>query len=166
MTTDTAAARSIFAVPFQGQDEDLPVCHAAALYLARNVPTPTFEKLSALLFLADCAHLARYGALMFGGAYEAMRDGPTPTAFLHLARSSQLDLSASPDVSELSDGVMDVLGEVMHLHGEETAEEVSAKTRVEAWQSVPPGQAMTAAHIAHTLPNAAAVLEHLADPHP
>lgn len=166
MTTHTAAARSLFAVPFQGQGEDLPACRAAVLYLSQRVPAPTFEKLSALLYLADRAHLAHYGALMFGGAYEAMRDGPTPTALIHLARSGPIDVSQAPDMDELSAGVLEALEEVIAQHGEETAEKVSKQTRGEAWQSVPPGQAMTAAHIARTLPNAAAVLEHLADPHP
>jgi hypothetical protein len=165
MTTHTAA-RLPFAVPFQDQGEDLSACRAAVLYLAHRVPAPTFEKLSALLYLADRTHLAHYGALMFGGAYEAMRDGPTPTAFLHLARSGPLDLSEAPDMGELSAGVLEVLEAVIVQHGEETAEEVSARTRGEAWQSVPPGQVMTAAHIARTLPNAAAVLDYLADPHP
>lgn len=157
MTTPTAAA-------FQG--EDLTACHAAALYLARRVPACGFEKLSALLYLADCAHLARYGALMFGGAYEAMRDGPTSTAFLRVARSGPIDVREAPDMGELSAGVLEALEAVIGQHREETAQEASAQTRGEAWQSVPPGQAMTAAHIARTLPNAAAVLDYLADPTP
>ncbi|MDO4244686.1 MAG: hypothetical protein Q4C89_01510 [Deinococcus sp.] len=156
---------------FAGSDlwaeEDLEACRAAALFLAQHAPAPTFEKVSALFYLADRAHLSRYGALICGGTYEAMRHGPTPGPLLTLTRQG-LDLTAgaAPDMEELSPAALEVMGEVLALYGEDAPEEVSARTRGEDWKTCPPGLPMTAAHIARTLPNARAVLEHLADPHP
>lgn len=157
------AASSFFAE--QHDAGDIEACRAAALYLAAHTGAPSFEKLSALLYLADRAHLSRFGALMFGGTYEAMRHGPTPGPLLALARQG-LDLSAAPDMEELSPAALEVLGEVLALHGEEEAAQVSAAARGTDWQTCAPGLPMTAADIARTLPNARAVLEYLADPHP
>lgn len=145
--------------------EDLEACRAAVFYLAGRVPSPTFEALSALLYLADRAHLSRYGALMFGGAYEAMRHGPTPTPFLRLTRAG-LDLGQVPDMDEFSTAVLQALDAVAGPHGHESPQVLSALSRDEAWATCPPGEAMTAERVAATLPNARAVLDYLADPHP
>lgn len=165
MTAHETPAPPSFAALWAGS-EDLAACRAAVLYLAQRVPAPTFEALSALLYLADRAHLSRYGALMLGGAYEAMRHGPTPTAFLCLARTWPLDLTAAPDMDELSPAVLEALDGVTAQHGQVSPEALSALSRDEAWATVPPGEALTAARIAATLPNARAVLDYLADPHP
>lgn len=165
MTTHTAALS--FSSPRPSRDgEDLPGCRAAVLFLVHQIAAPTFEKVSALLYLADRTHLSRYGALMFGGAYEAMRDGPVPTVLINLAMAGPIDVREAPDLDELSAGVLDVLEEVIARHGDETPQEASAHTRGEAWQSCPPGQAITALRIAKTLPNAAAVVDYLEVPHP
>ncbi|GAA5438171.1 hypothetical protein [Deinococcus aquaticus] len=164
--TEQRTPPSLFAAPhFQAQGEDLNVCRAAALYLAQRVPSPTFEHLSALLYLADLEHLSRCGALIFGGAYEALRDGPAPSAFLHLTRAG-LDLSAAPDLEELSPAALEALSACADRHGQASAPHVTALTRGEVWKAHPAGQPITAAHLARALPNARAVLEHLADPHP
>lgn len=163
MEARTPAPASFFAA--HPHREDLEACRAAALYLARRVPAPTFEKLSALLYLADRAHLSRFGALICGGAYEAMRHGPTPGPLLTLARQG-FDLTGTPDMDELSPAALEVMGEVLARYGEEEGAALSALTQGEDWKTCPPGQPMTPEAIARTLPNARAVLEHLADPHP
>lgn len=166
MTALHTAPHAVFdCPPFQADGEDLEVCRAAALYLAQRVPSPTFEQLSALLYLADRLHLSRYGVLIFGGTYEALRDGPAPACFLHLIREG-LNLSEAPDLEELSPAAIEALSACLELHGQDTAQEVTAKTRDAVWQGHPGGQPITAADLARTLPNARAVLEHLADPHP
>lgn len=165
MTVQHNPAPLLFAVSHGVTGEDLEACRAAALYLAGRVTAPTFEKLSALFYLADLAHLGRYGALMFGGHYEALRDGPAPSALLHLTRAG-LDLGGVPDLGELSPAMLEALGEAVAQHGQARPEEVSAVTRGEVWTAKEAGQPITAQDMARTLPNARAVLEHLEDPHP
>lgn len=165
MTVHRTHAPFSFAVPMWEHGEDLDACRAAVMYLAGRVSAPTFEKLAALLYLADRAHLSHYGALMFGGAYEAMRHGPTPTPFLRLTRAG-LSLGEAPDMDELSPATLEALDSVTAQHGQARPEALSALSRDEAWATCPPGEALTAARIAATLPNARAVLDYLADPHP
>lgn len=165
MTVHRTPAPASFAAPLWADGEDLEACRAAALYLAQRVTAPTFEKLSALLYLADRAHLARYGALMFGGHYEALRDGPAPSAFLHVTRAG-LDLTGAADLEDLTPAMLEALAETAAQYGQASPEAVSAHTRGEAWQAWEAGQPITAEDLARTLPNARAVLEYLADPHP
>lgn len=143
-----------FPTPAGQPGEDPGTCHAAALYPATRVSSPSFETLSALLYLVDRAHLSRYGALMFGGVYEARRHGPAPTVFLHLVGAG-LDLGDAPDPDDLSPAVLTVLDETIARHGQEGPEALGALSRNEAWRSCPPGGVMTAASIAATLPNPA-----------
>lgn len=165
MTAQNTPAPPRFAVSTWATGEDEGACRAAALYLVGRVPAPTFEKLAALLYLADRLHLSRYGALMFGGTYEALRDGPAPSALLRVARAG-LDWGGVPDLGELSPAVLEVLEDVAAHYGQEDPAQVSAHTRGEDWRAGEAGQPITAQDMARTLPNARAVLEHLEDPHP
>lgn len=49
------------------------------LYLSRRSKEPTFHRISKLLYFADRIHLARYGRLICGDSYTAMKHGPVPS---------------------------------------------------------------------------------------
>lgn len=190
MTTHNLPPLPLFPVPatFWADGEDLDAARAALLYTASSVSRPTVQKLSALFYFADRLHLGRYGALMFGGRYEALKHGPAPVGAYGLLRAAQAhpedaraygftvqgqgDASpavvplAAPDMEELSAAVVDCLNWAIAEHGQADGASLSLLSMDEAWQTCPPGEAMTAAHIAASLPNARAVLEHLADPYP
>ena len=141
--------------------------------------------LSAALYLADRLHLSRYGALMFGGYYEALKHGPAPVGVYGLLRAAErtggaygftvqgvghasplVRPHAQPDMQELSVSVLESLDAVLAEHGQQDGEALSLLSQDEAWKLCGPGEVMTAELLASTLPNARAVLEHLADPHP
>ncbi len=54
---------------------------AVMLYIAKSVDADTY-RMSKLLFLADYAHLARFGRPIVGGKYCAMANGPVPSEAL------------------------------------------------------------------------------------
>ena len=183
MTAQQTPPLSSFAAVHEGQDLD--AARAAILYAVSRLPSPTVPALSAALYLADRRHLSRYGALMFGGYYEALKHGPAPVGVYGLLRAAQLSggaygftvqgqghaaplilAHAEPDMAELSAGVLDSLDAVLAEHGQQSGEALSLLSQDEAWKLCAPGEVMTAELIASTLPNARAVLEHLADPHP
>ena len=168
--------------------EDIEAARATLLHVASSILRPKVRKLSALLYLADRVHLGRSGALMLGGFYEALKDGPAPLGAYNLLRAAQahpedartfgfsvqgqqndslavLPLSA-PDMDELSAAVLECLNLAITEHGQQDGPSLSQLSMDEGWQSCPPGGTMTAAHIAAYLPNARAVLDHLTDPYP
>ncbi|WP_420594398.1 type II toxin-antitoxin system antitoxin SocA domain-containing protein [Deinococcus sp.] len=185
MTAQQTPPLSSFAAVHEGQDLD--AARAAILYTAVRLPSPSVPALSAALYLADRLHLSRYGALMFGGYYEALKHGPAPVGVYGLLRAAQrtggaygftvtvqgaghaaplILAHAEPDMTELSAGVLDSLDAVLAEHGQQSGEALSLLSQDEAWKLCAPGEVMTAELIASTLPNARAVLDYLADPHP
>lgn len=48
----------------------------AILYVASKAPVPDIYHVGKILYFADCMHLDRYGRLITGDNYKAMKDGP------------------------------------------------------------------------------------------
>lgn len=48
----------------------------AILYIAANAPIPDIYHIGKILYFADRKHLDRYGRLISGDSYTAMKDGP------------------------------------------------------------------------------------------
>lgn len=69
----------------QGFDERKAV--EAILYIAARVGDPGFHRISKLLYFADKKHLARYGSVIAGDDYVAMRLGPVPSNAYNLMKA-------------------------------------------------------------------------------
>jgi len=69
----------------QGFDERKAI--EAILYVAARVGDPGFHRISKLLYFADKKHLARYGSVIAGDDYVAMRLGPVPSNAYNLMKA-------------------------------------------------------------------------------
>lgn len=139
---------------------------AASVYIAsRNFPDLTTGKMMKLLFLADKYHLVRFGRIITGDRYDAMKDGPVPcfayNVFKELSRkpysdsgrkfSQSLDVDFSGahprfsartafDQEQLSPSDIFALNETLTEHGNKSFEELSDFTHEmpaynKAWRS-------------------------------
>lgn len=172
-------------------DFDREAARAAILYAASRTPSPSFHKLSKIFYFADRFHLERYGAYMFGAEYWALRHGPVPMEAYrlmceirdHPERSAAAGFTVetvlidgypapvvrpleAPDMGELSRSVVSCLEESIEHHGGKSFHELTAESHDAAWNAVGQDEVMSPELIAGTLPNAAELLKHLADPYP
>lgn len=170
---------------------DRDAARAAILYAASRTPFPSFHKLSKVFYFADRLHLERYGSFMFGGEYWALRFGPVPIEAYRLmgevrdhperaaaagftVETVQIDGTfapvvrplEAPDLDELSEAALECLEESIKQHGGKSFKELTAESHDAAWSAVGQDEVITPELIASTLPNAAALLKHLADPYP
>lgn len=174
-------------------DFDQEQARAAILYTASKVAQPSFHKLSKLFYFADRLHLERFGLLMFGDEYWALRYGPVPMQVYRLMTDVRNNIQLqtdmgfaveeiylagrskpvpvirpleAPDLDELSDAILECLDESIALYADKSFDELTELSHDSAWQSVESDEVMHIELIAKTLPNAAQVLEHLSDPYP
>src|SRR5439155_4760124 len=63
----------------------------AILYITQRVSDPTFHRISKLMYLADKAHLAKYGRLIFGDTYVALKHGPVPSEIYDMLKAVRGD---------------------------------------------------------------------------
>lgn len=177
---------SMFSTEF---DQD--ATRAAILYAASSVAAPGLHKICKLFYFADRLHLERYGSLMFGDEYGAWKYGPVPLGAYQLMKDAQRHPEAActfgftvqhqevsgwtapvvipheaPDLDELAASVLECLDFAVQHYGEGTFSELTAVSHDAAWNAAGPDGEMTPELIASTLPNAAAVLEHLRNPYP
>lgn len=52
---------------------------AALLYISSQITNPDFLKVFKILYFAEREHLAKYGRLIVGDTYVAMKNGPVPS---------------------------------------------------------------------------------------
>lgn len=189
--TATTSSALYAAEDMAAQTADRPAIQAAILYTASRLEAPTFHTVSKVFYFADRLHLGRYGALMFGDSYAAMKHGPVPTVAYELMRRARRSPGAArelgfgvkeipvngwqapmivplaaPDLDELSDAAVSCLEEAIRDYGSLHFHALTEASHDAAWNAVGPDEQMPAEDIAATLPNAAAVLEHLRNPHP
>lgn len=172
-------------------DFDREAARAAILYAASRTPSPSFHKLSKIFYFADRLHLERYGSFMFGEEYGAWKYGPVPMESYrlmsgireHPERSASAGFRVeiipidgypapvvrpleAPDLDELSEATLECLDESIAEHGGKSFKELTAESHDAAWNAAGPDEVMSPELIAGTLPNAAELLKHLADPYP
>jgi len=152
---------------------------AVAGLTAAGQTQPTAMQVSAVLYLAERLHLSHYGALMFGGRYRALPGGPLCDAAVQLVRAQRSEPrltdheaswmpveAAPPDDGDLSVSVRRSIGETLAATRPHTAEHLMHLCQDRAWRAAQDlGAAISAEMIAADLDNAAALLDHLADPY-
>lgn len=58
------------------------------LYVTERLRYPTLHSVSKVLYFADREHLSRFGSLLSGDSYVAMRHGPVPSAIYDLLKAA------------------------------------------------------------------------------
>src|SRR5258708_8229191 len=58
------------------------------LYVANQLRYPTLHSVSKVVYFADREHLSRYGSLLSGDNYVAMRHGPVPSSIYNLLKAA------------------------------------------------------------------------------
>ena len=159
------------------------------LYVASKLRYPTLHSVSKVLYFADREHLSRYGSLLSGDNYVAMRHGPVPSAIYNLMKagagrleplipSQFYDLVAqSLSVEEgrrvralrpanlelLSVSQRECLDASLKENGKLSFEKLTRKSHDGAWKSVDENDLIDVKAIAKTLRNAKQVLAYLAE---
>lgn len=157
------------------------------LYVAKRLQHPSFHSISKVLYFADREHLSRYGSLMTGDSYVAMRHGPVPSAIYDLLKaaggrrepfvplnwadlaSSLLAVQGTHRVRALRDANLErisiaqraCLDASIKANGRLSFDRLARKSHDEAWKSADQNEIIELTAIAKTLPNAKEILAHL-----
>ena len=168
---------------------------AAIGYLVKKTGADLYSVMK-MLYLADKAHVSKYGRTIAGDCYVAMQKGPVPDRaynlckyvrgershfdplpnaqdYLRLADNS-FSLVAEPNLDELSRSDIEALDQACAIYSHGGWKAVFNNSHDDAWKAAwSEAQArksgsvtMQLAAIASTLPNGADVIEFMADPHP
>ena len=157
------------------------------LYVANQLRYPTLHSVSKVLYFADKEHLSRYGSLLSGDNYVAMRHGPVPSAIYNLLKaaagrqeplipaqfdelvSQSLKVEDQSRVLPLREANLDLLSasqcecldESIKANGKLSLKRLADKSHDAAWKSVDENDLIEVKAIAKTLPNAKQVLAYL-----
>lgn len=154
-------------------------------YIAANAPTPTYYWVLKILYHADKLHLQRYGRLICGDDYVAMKHGPVPSGTYDLLKQARMfnsmpelhpapeDLEIQggytvvplkgPDMDFFSDSDVECLNESIQRYGSLSFEKLKAASHDAAYNSAGENDFIDIEAIVATLPNKDAVLEHIRD---
>lgn len=159
------------------------------VYVASRLPRPTFHSISKVLYFADREHLSRYGSLMTGDTYYAMRHGPVPSATYNLLKAAAgrrespipqdwfeivkdvLAVEGGHRVRALRQPNLELISPAQRLclessiksNGRLSFDALAKKSHDAAWRSADQNDIIELAAIAKTLPNAKEILSHLSD---
>lgn len=159
------------------------------LYVTKRLSRPSFHSISKILYFADRDHLSRYGSLMTGDTYYAMRHGPVPTAIYNLLKAAdgRRESQIPADWYQLVEGVLAVEGghrvralrepnldllsaaqracldSSIRANGRLSFDRLAKKSHDAAWKSADQNDIIELTAIVKTLPNAKEVLSHLSD---
>ena len=157
------------------------------LYVAHRLLHPSFHSVSKALYFADKEHLSKFGSLITGGAYVAMRHGPVPSGIYDLLkagagrREAQIptdwfDLVKDEFVVEGNHRVRalrDARAELISAshracldasikeNGRLGFDRLTRKSHDKAWHAADQNDIIELAAIAKTLPNAKEILAYL-----
>lgn len=72
----------------------------AIVYVAAKAPVPDIYHLGKIIYFADRHHLERYGSLICGDSYVALKHGPFPSAIYDLLKNVRDGREDSPRYAE------------------------------------------------------------------
>lgn len=157
------------------------------LYVANRLRHPTFHSVSKVLYFADREHLSRFGALLSGDSYVAMKHGPVPSEIYNLLKAAagrreswispryyeatrnaikvtapyRLQVLRAANVEMLSPSQRECLDASLRENGTLSFARLTAKSHDMAWKSADENEIMDVRAIARTLRNAKDVLAYL-----
>lgn len=159
------------------------------LYVAGKLRYPTFHSVSKILYFADKEHLSRYGSLLTGDSYVAMKHGPVPSEIYNLLKAAagrreslispgyygiaksaikvedkyRLRTLRAPDLSLLSASQRECVDASLKANGALSFERLTTKSHDLAWKAADENEIIDVRAIAKTLRNARDVLAYLND---
>ena len=157
------------------------------LYVANELRHPTLHSVSKVVYFADREHLSRYGSLLSGDNYVAMRHGPVPSAIYNLLKAAAgrqeplippefyelvgqaLKIEGRSRVQPLRQATLELLSvsqrecldASIKTNGRLSFVQLTAKSHDAAWKAVDENELIEVKAIAKTLPNAKQVVPHL-----
>lgn len=153
------------------------------LYVAGSVTEPSFHRISKILYFADREHLARYGRLMCGDSYVAMRHGPVPSGTYDILKFVRGDLQfcpaqgaedafrvedskivrprRDPNRAILSKSETECLDEAIKKYGKMSFTALTKESHDAAWKAADANDIIDVEQIIATLPDAEELLEYL-----
>jgi uncharacterized phage-associated protein len=157
----------------------------AILFVATKLANPTFHSVSKVFYFADKKHLERYGRLICGDSYVAMKHGPVPSQTYDIMRvpvgrgwvnpdqaeliQSAFDVSSrcrieakrQPELRQLSESEIECLAESVAEYGSKSFGELTRLSHDAAWHSADENELISIDEFAKTLPNSEALIVHL-----
>jgi len=155
------------------------------LFVAARLPSPSFHSVSKVLYFADKAHLQRYGRLICGDDYVAMKHGPVPSGIYDMMKFPQGRSLLPPDLekkvlaafdvfnghcirpkraadeSRLSVSEIECLNDSIRQYGNKSFAQLTELSHDQAWEGSDENVLISIEEIARTLPNAEEILEYL-----
>lgn len=165
----------------------------AILYIIQNGAKPTLHHISKVMYFADKEHLQKYGRLIFGDHYVAMKHGPVPSEIYDILKVTRGDklLSSTPNelvdktkssfsvqekykVNQLREANLDVFSESdlecldhsIKKYGNLSFDELTDLSHDEAWEATTENELIEIEYILSTLDNADELIDHLQDQYP
>src|SRR5688572_10648967 len=127
------------------------------LYVASGVKEPTFHRISKVIYFADKLHLERYGRLICGDSYIAMKHGPVPSEIYDMMKDVRGDgfsehwqtaresfevrgkatvvPSQAPDMNVFSDSDLECIKESIETYGHLDFGRLTELSHDEAWRA-------------------------------
>jgi uncharacterized phage-associated protein len=157
------------------------------LYVSNKLRYPTFNSVLKILYFADRQHLSRYGSLLSGDRYIAMKHGPVPSEIYNLlkAAAGRREVGISPRYYEIANDAIKVgppyslrtlrsantellsasqrqcLNASLRENGTLSFARLTAKSHDVAWKSADENEIIDVRAIANTLRNAKDVIAYL-----
>jgi len=175
-------------------DFDIYKAIEVVLYIAKCSSNNTMHGISKVLYFADKKHLERYGRLICGDSYVAMKNGPVPTGVYDLLKLVRGDLRPTfcpskeiadwvsssfrlydrfyvdalrePEIDYLSDSDVECLDASIEAYSRLSFGKLTQLSHDKAWQLTEQDDIMNLDHIVATFDNPMDLVDHLQDPHP
>lgn len=169
-------------------DLDPRAVREVIVYLAKRLQDPGFHQIAKLLYFADKLHLQRYGRLILGDRYVAMKYGPVPSFVYDMLKAARNANSAGTrelqpaftvhsdgrtvlplreaDLDWISDSERECLDEAIRLYGQLSFQALTNLSHDKAWEETEINRYISLERIAATIPDSRFLLNHLLDPNP
>lgn len=153
------------------------------LYVAQEVPNATFHTISKVIYFADKLHLQRYGRLICGDSYVAMKHGPVPSEIYDMMKDVRGDGNSdhwhtareafevegratvvphrAPDFDVFSSSDLECIDESIKDYGHLSFTQLTELSHDAAWNATDDNDMIDLEEIVATLPDSAALLQHL-----
>lgn len=153
------------------------------LYVARKVPKATFHTISKVIYFADKLHLQRYGRLICGDSYVAMKHGPVPSEIYDMMKDVRGDGFSqhwqtareafevegkatvvphkAPDLDVFSPSDLECLDESIRNYGYLDFNQLTDLSHDAAWRATDDNDMIDLEEIVATLPDGETLLQHL-----
>jgi len=154
-------------------------------YIATHTKNPDIYWIGKVLYFADKLHLQKYGRLICGDDYVAMKHGPVPSGTYRILREArdyndmpewhpapgEIEIEGQnkvvalkqPNMDYFSESDIECIKESIRLYGHLDFGKLKAKSHDSAYKAADENEFMDIEKIVNTLPNGKALLEQIRD---